>query len=284
MSPLTGVSTQNVKRLLELFPISVLRQVWNLKGTKEEVCHTVAEQQPAEQIIEFVDTHVSCCKQHNHIFERANQNIALPATLAGIAPAKVTADYALYILRSEYSVVLKDPYEDATLEFLWPVRVEATPHHVIARFVVLEKNLGSYFERPYLLNERSADEKDVVRELGQVLGLAPSDLHTGVKRLWVDNFMDSSRARYKRPQSLAYEAMDEERGIKEHDPELYERLLDSVLFSTLFIINTEHERARDLTVAVVSIDPSTGYIAFPRYTDRVGDTERVIREILTNNQ
>jgi hypothetical protein len=96
--------------------------------------------------------------------------------------------------------------------------------------------------------------------------------------------MDSSRARYKRPQSMAFEAMDEERGIKETDPELYARLQDSVLFSSLFVINPEHERAKDLTVSHVSIDPSTGYIAFPRYADRPGDTDRVIREILTNNQ
>jgi hypothetical protein len=281
--PLPGASTQNVKRLLELFPIGILREVWNLKGTKEEVCQAVAEQQPADQIINFVDTHLSCCKQHVHVFDRGENAVALPDTLQGLAPIKVTADNALFILRSEYSVVLKDPYEDATLEFLWPVRIELTDAHLIARFVVLEKNLGSYFERPYLLNSRSADEKDVVRELATGLGVATADLHAGVKKLWIENYMDSSRARYKRPQSLAFEAMDEERGIKEHDPELYERLLDSVLFASTFVINSEHGRGKDLTVGVVSIDPSTGYIAFPRYADRVGDTDRVIREILTNN-
>ena len=282
--PLPGESTQNVKRLLELFPIGVLREVWNLKGSKEEVCQAVAEEHAADAIINFVDTHLSCCKQHVHVFARGENAARLPATVQGRHPVKAGAFSALFILHAEYTVVLKDPYEDATLDFLWPVRVETTADHVVARFVVLEKNLGSYFERPYLLNSRSADEKDVVAELATALGMAPADLHAGVKKLWVENYMDSSRARYKRPKSMAFEAMDEERGIKEHDPELYERLLDSVLFASTFVINHEHERAKDLTVSVVSVDPSTGYIAFPRYADRVGDTERVIREILTNNQ
>lgn len=282
--PLPGESIQNVKRLLELFPIGILREVWNLKGSKEEVCQQVAEEQAADAIISFVDTHLSCCKQHVHVFGVGQNGAALPPTLQGRNPSKAGADAELFILHAEYSVVLKDPYEDATLDFLWPVRVEKTATHVVARFVVLEKNLGSYFERPYLLNSRSADEKDVVAELATALGVSSADLHAGVKKLWVENYMDSSRARYKRPKSMAFEAMDEERGIKEHDPELYERLLDSVLFASTFVINKEHERAKDLTVSVVSIDPSTGYIAFPRYADRVGDTDRVIREILTNNQ
>jgi hypothetical protein len=40
--------------------------------------------------------------------------------------------------------------------------------------------------------------------------------------------------------SMASEAMDEERGIREHNPELYEVLLDSVLLNTLFLIKEEH--------------------------------------------
>ncbi len=34
--------------------------------------------------------------------------------------------------------------------------------------------------------------------------------------------MDSPRAKFKKPMSLASEAMDEELGIREYNPELYE--------------------------------------------------------------
>ena len=45
MAILDETSIQDRKRLLELFPVSNLRQVWAaLKGTKEEICYSLAEQ------------------------------------------------------------------------------------------------------------------------------------------------------------------------------------------------------------------------------------------------
>lgn len=284
MSPLNDAPPQGAKRLLELFPIGLIRRTWNEPGTKEEVCQMIAETETHQGIVDFVDLNLGCCKQHIYVFQCGDERPEFPATLAGRAPVKKTATSALYILRTEYRVVLKDPYEDATLEFLWPVRLELSDCHLVARFVVLEKNLASYFERPHLLNERGVDEKDIVQDLVTRTGLAPADLHAGVKALWVENYMDSIRARYKRPKSLASEAMDEEMGIKENDPELYERLQDAVILGSLFMINKEHPRTADLSVQFLSIDPSVGQIAFPRYTARPGDTDRVVQEILSKNQ
>jgi len=282
MPTVAEASTQNVKRLLELFPISRLRAVWPaIKGSKEEVCQAIAEAKEPDQVVAFVNEHFSCCRQHVHVFDRPAGGFALPARLAE-ATAEVLAagEDALYVVRSEYKVVLKDPLEEATLEFLWPIRIEMTDAHLIVRFVVLEKDLGAYFDRPYLLNNRGSDEKDIVNGLASGYSLTPADLHRGVKKLWVDGFMDAPKTKYKKAKSTAAEAMDEELGIKEHNPELYAQLLESVMFATMFKVDS----ARALTVEVFSVDPSTGYIAFPRYADNAGDTDVVIREILTNNQ
>jgi hypothetical protein len=73
--------------------------------------------------------------------------------------------------------------------------------------------------------------------------------------------------------------MDEERGIREHNPTLYETLLESPLFATMFQVNPESK----CDVSVFLADPSRGYLAFPRYTARKGDTDRVISEILRQN-
>jgi hypothetical protein len=60
-----NLQIQDRKRLLELFPISNLRETWpSLKGTKEEICFTIAEERNHEQTIRFVDENLSCCKQH----------------------------------------------------------------------------------------------------------------------------------------------------------------------------------------------------------------------------
>jgi hypothetical protein len=269
--------------LLELFPIANLRSAWpDEKGTKEEVGFAVAEQRNYEQIIRFVDENFSCCKQHVYIYSANVALTQLPAVLQdGERVFAVEGSYSLYVVRSRYKVVLRDPLEDTNLDFLWPIRIETTANkHVVVRFVVLEKNLSSYFERPYLIAGRSVDENAILRDIKSAFQIQPTDIHKGVKALWDDGFMDSSRAKYKKPISMASEAMDEAKGIKEHNPELYEILLESVLLDTLFTIPPD----KNCSVTAVLIDPSNGYVAFPRYSEKKGDTDFVIGEILTRNQ
>lgn len=79
--------------------------------------------------------------------------------------------------------------------------------------------------------------------------------------------------------SLASEAMDEERGIREYNPELYEILLDSVLLNTVFVIQEEN-----CGVSAFSADCANGFLGFPRYSEAEGNTDFVIDEILRHNQ
>jgi hypothetical protein len=74
--------------------------------------------------------------------------------------------------------------------------------------------------------------------------------------------------------------MDEELGIKENDPDLYEVLVESPVFNAMFQLSPD----RGHHVSVVSVDRSRGYIAFPRYSDTPGDTDFVVREILRRNR
>ena len=74
--------------------------------------------------------------------------------------------------------------------------------------------------------------------------------------------------------------MDRGKGIREHYPELYEVIVDSPLFKTIFLIPDN----KHTTVTAVVVDPAKGYISFPRYTEKKGDTDFVINEILRFNQ
>jgi hypothetical protein len=280
MAALDTASDQDVKRLLELFPSVNLRKAWpGIKGSKEELCFAVA-QQLRNEVIDFVDETFSCCKQHVYVLDqKPDEPVGAPAEVAGAQAAKVVPNsHSLYVVRVKHRVVLRDPLEETSIDFLWPVRVEASAQHLVIRFVTLEKNLGSYFDRPYYVGDRDVDEKDIVPPMTN--GLVPADLHKGVKKLWGDGFMDSHRTSFKKPTSRASEAMDEERGIRENNPELYALLQDTPLYNTIFTVPPE----KDSTVSVFSVDPTRGYIAFPRYSDTVGDTDFVIREILKNNQ
>src|SRR5689334_1863199 len=99
MSAFSTASAQDLKRLLELFPIAEIRKAWpDAKGTKEEICFGAVESKDYERIAGFVDEYFSCCKQHAYIFNRPEGMEMLPATLQG-EPAVVELEgtRSLYI-------------------------------------------------------------------------------------------------------------------------------------------------------------------------------------------
>ena len=144
--------------------------------------------------------------------------------------------------------------------------------------VSLEKDLKAYFDRPCIVRSRSVDQGDVMKEL-IALSQGGTDLHKGTKKLWEDGFMDATRTRYKKPHSTVSEIMDEAIGIREHYPELFAVLKKSTLFSTLFMIPA----ASTCGVSAVSIDPSAGFLAFPRYSEKQNGTDYVVAQILKHN-
>ncbi len=277
MPILQDAAIQDRKRLLELFPISSLKETWpDIKGTKEEICFAVAEKAGPNEVIKFMEVHMGRCKQHVYIFERA-AGTTLPDGVIGGERVNVTGtDSAFYIVRTSYSVVLKDPLDETELDFLWPIKIQLTDKYMIVRFVAMEKNVSSYFDRACYVVRKSIEEKTILKGVN----LEAADIHQGIKKLWNDGFMDSPRTKFKKPKSLAMEAMDEEMGIRENYPELYEVLQDSVLLNTLFLIPED----KGCSVSAFLADSAHGYLAFPRYSEGPKDTDFVLNEILGHNQ
>jgi hypothetical protein len=284
-------TSQNIKRLLELYPVTSLREQWpNVSGTKEEICFEIAEKRNRREIVKFTDEYLSCCKQHVYIYSHNGRTknipeIAIPgAEMILSSSDEFNLHRFLFILTLDYNLVLRDPVEETSLTFLWPVRLDITTEFLIVRFVILEKNVSSYFDgRSYYLDRKSTEEEAILRSITeQTIGtLQPKvvDLHKGIKKLWDTDFIDSSRARFKKPYSTTLEAMDEKRGIKEYSPDLYELVADSPLFNTLFQVIDQG----DISVSTFSVDPMKGFITFNRYSDRKGDTDYVVRKILKHN-
>jgi hypothetical protein len=279
MTILNDVTAPQLGRLLELFPIANLRDRWPaLKGSKDQLCGLIAKTGDHAAISKFIDENLSCCKQHVYIFSHGKDLKALPDSVAAGERIVSTAKSGLYVIRAQYRVYLSDPLEEITLDFLWPLRLELRPEHLIARFVVLEKSLASHFNRPYHLGGKTVDEDDVLRDLNKGGILARTDLHNGIKKLWADGFMDCFKAKYRKPKSVASEEMDEAKGIREHNPDLYKILRKSTLLSTLFEVEDKKS-----TVSVISADPLDGFLGFPRYTEKKGDTNEVIGQIIESN-
>jgi hypothetical protein len=172
--------------------------VAGLQGHQRGDWFAAGEERDSERILRFVDSNIGCCKQHVYVFDPP-PDVGVPDRLVDSDKVRDATDHGLFIIRSQYSVVLKNPLEEATLDFMWPVRVDVVERYWAVRFVVLEKNLTSYFARPYYLGGRTVEEKSVLQWLVNEYGLVPADLHKGVKALWAEDFMDSYRAEYRKP-------------------------------------------------------------------------------------
>jgi len=161
MQILQQASLEDRKRLLELFPSTNLRKAWPKQtGTKEEICYALAAASNIPEATKFIDENLGCCKQHVYIFSHGPDYAELPkGIIEGEQVLNSAGAHALYIVRSKYIVVLRDPLEETTLEFLWPIRMELRPEYLVVRFVVLEKNPASYFDRPSYIGSKTVDEK-----------------------------------------------------------------------------------------------------------------------------
>ncbi len=279
MPILQSATTVQIGQLLELFPVANLRDRWPaLKGNKDKLGLSIAKTGDLTAISKFIDENLSCCKQHVYIFSHGKDLKALPDSVVSGETIINSASYSLCLIRVQYQVYLSKPLEEVLLEFLWPLRLELRPEHLVVRFAVLERSLASYFKRPYHLGGRTVHEDDVLSELKKDGILTPTDLHKGVKKLWAEGFMDCFKAKYRKPASVASEEMDGERGIKEHNPELYQVLRKSILLSSLFEVEDQQS-----TVSTISAEPPVGFLGFPRYTEKKGDTDDVIEKILSRN-
>ncbi len=187
---------------------------------------------------------------------------------------------SLYVIRLVHSVVLLEPLEEATESFLWPMWVEFTPRYMVVRFVVLEKDLKSYFNRPYQLGRKDVDEKAILKHLTAHFGMGAADLHKGVKQLWADDFLDAFEIKFKRPMSVASESMDQQLGIKECNPELFNVVQTATLFRTTFR-TLPGVLGPSLTF---HIDPARGTIDFPSYSDYERGSDLVVNTVLQQNE
>jgi hypothetical protein len=111
----------------------------------------------------------------------------------------------------------------------------------------------------------------------QTAALVPADLNKGVKKLWEDSYLESTRSNFKKQFSTSSETMDEEKGIKEHYPELYAIMQKAPLYTTIFEVKDDNS-----TVESFSADPSHGIIGFTSYSAK-GDTDAIIKKIISNN-
>ena len=282
MAILEAASAVELRQLMELFPISNLRAKWpDVEGPKEDICEKVAAERDIEIITAFIRDNLGCCKQHIYFFFGDDETLALPTEL----PESVVLDsepgvYSIFLAKKKFDVILTDTMERKSLTFVWPFKVQILQGCLIVQFVMLEKNLRSHLQDKYVVEFKGIEEDQILQGL-RPLGVFPADIHKGIKKLWDDGFMDCPRLKYVDPDSTTETVMKESRGIKEFNPTLYEKVRVLEFVSAVFALKKGGEAA---SVHGFSVEPSNGYVAIHRYSDRKGDTDLVISEILKRNQ
>lgn len=288
MAVLSTATAEDLINLLELFPVSKIKEHWpKIKGRKEDIAKAVVGSQAPPSVVEFVDRYFSCCKQHVYVFTHDAEIKKLPA--AGTPLGERVREQlgknegsALYLYWAEFSALLTDPYEEIRLKFLWPFRFEFTKSAAVVKSIVLEKNFSAQFgDRKYVAGQKVTDEEVLIASMlkGVECPLSKTDLHKGIKKLWKDYVIDCVRVSYKDPYATESTLMDEECGIREKKPALYEALLKAPLLNTKFKIKSKEFSKGSVFFA----KPSEGQLSFPRYTEEEGDSDNVVREILKHN-
>ena len=268
------------QRLLELFPVASLRAGFASKGSKDEIARKVAMSSRAsgvDALVEFLDVNIGFCKQHTHVFY--HDGLAdLPDTIQNAELIRRGNSHALFLARIEYKVVKLNPLENDSIEFLWPIRVEMHQNYLVARFVVLEKNIGSYFDREVLVHGKSLSEKAITSGFLADGTVTPADLNKGFKTLWHQDQIDAARVKYKKPGSVVTQSMDEARGLKQFDRDAYEELSRLPLHQSIFI---PYRSFAD--VGKFTANPTDGFIGFTRYFREGASGDELIRQILEKN-
>jgi len=279
---LRDASQEDIERLLELFPVSLLKRSWDhLRKTKESLCEDIAHEADLRKIARFVTANFARCKQHSYIVQPRDNDgpdpkVAFPDVhLLGTDGS----GREVYLAAAKYTVLLREPFEQVEVELLWPVRFEYRNDALIISFIVFERAVNTLFEREVINVRRHIDEKEIMLGISS-LGYKELDLNKGIKTLWREDFMDAYRAKFKKARSTTTEAMDSERGIKATEPELYREMLRLPIFETMFRINS---RAAS-SVEVFQANPTYGFIRMTRYTEGDGDSDEVIQAILEKNR
>jgi hypothetical protein len=279
--PILQRSSADVRqRLLELFPVSNLRSSFSVKGSKESIAGSLARRTGSSQfdtIAEFVDENVQYCKQHIYVLSHSG-DAELPESIPDGEQVLASKTHALYLARTTIQVVKLDPPEYDSIDFLWPVRIERSSHHVLVRFVVLEKAISSYFDRDVIVRGRSLSEESIVASLRVDGTLGITDLNRGVKALWDNDKIDAIKVKYTKPGSTNTQTMHEAKGLKKYDRKAYADLLKYPLSMSIFETHDEFKHIEHFAA-----DPTMGMIGFTKYFKEGENGNELIRQILKSN-
>lgn len=282
MALLTSASVEKLRRLLAFFPAPKLKAEWpgTVGEKKSAACEIIAGTQDYDRIRLFLMANFAHCRQHVLLLERPEGELdPLVAYPSPELLGTMSGGARFYLAAVNYSVYLLDPMEEVTVQLLWPIKVEERDKTLIIRSLVLERDPEIFSGRPVLKSVRQLDEKKIAVDLNG-LGFKALDINKGVKKMWEGKYFDAPRVKYKKSNLTTTVDMDDDKGLRENAPDVFDDLKSKPLLNTDF----KPEKKMESTVARFQINATSGKLGFTNYTDDPGDTDAVIEAILEHNQ
>lgn len=283
-------ATARLERLLGLYSVQKLSNHFgSQERTKEGIIRDVVERYSRRDIVNFARQYHTTTKHHVEIYEHDRLNLSrLPSDPLGLPSLEVQESSSservwFYLVDLTYTVYLRDPLENTTADFLWPVRVRCTPTVLELAFTVIEKDLSTRFPKARIVRTMKViDEKQISSMLRAGLDLPGSrvaDLNRGIKSLWEDGMIDGAAALFKQALGSTRHSMDNQGLLRKDDEPRYREMLDKPLFNCAF----KWTGGGEVSLDHFGAEPTQGKLSFGTYSDLNTGADYVVREILRRN-
>ena len=166
MPLLTSSSVTQIQTILDLYPISVLKDKWDVKGIKDDLCLEIAGTRGRKEIAEFVHENFNICKQHIYIFNNESgleQALDVSVTEMELIAESVTENAVIKTFLTKHQievVILTEQIQRSSVEFILPLQIIYSEDYVQLRFVTFERNYHTFYKGLEVLPLKKKDERE----------------------------------------------------------------------------------------------------------------------------
>jgi hypothetical protein len=278
-------------RLLNIFPVNVLKEYFNLSSLKKptlikEILKTVGE----PEIINFAVNNLPYTKQHIYLYgiKSGKPNLNMPVLDA--APTTTNGhdgvSIATYFIETNSNVIVTDVLQRQVLTNYWPVTISYSSTVITIKITTMEHRTPEYNGVPLIDQGGRISEADlktaiIAALIEQNMVFYPIDLNKGVKYMWENDRVDAKFARYRKANSVSSEVMNENYTLKKVDPVLYAEMLLAPLEKNIFKFEDAYDD--DTLPTHFTVEPETGLVSFTLYAPSLDANQKVLNLILSNN-
>jgi len=274
-------------RLLELLPIAAVKELAGKKLSREDSIKHILQKHSTEEIQAAFIKLFDVCKQHVHILTLdgdtpATAAITIPE-IAHIVPKHQASDTKVQYVFYKTTQKFVGPVREGVLalDFIWPTKIVTTDENIKIHVILLEHGTKSAHIEPTDKRIPTHTEEQLLNCICVKNKLTGSaiDLNKGVKHMWDQDIIDSSRVQIKDSKSTKTEAMDHGLLFKAEYPANYSEYMKKPLLKTVFHVVKDKE---NLYGKKFVVDPGFGRLGFISYSS-VKYIDNVINYILKNN-